>query len=267
LRLSKDGGVAEVVIATKSKGNAMGPDFFREVGEVFEALDADDEVRVVVVHADGENFSYGLDLMAMGADLGPLIAGPTAAAERTRLLSLIERLQRSFDSVARCRKPVIAAVHGYCIGGGLDLCAACDVRLCAADARFSLREVRVAIVADVGSLQRLPHIIGEGHTRELAFTGKDIDAAHALAMGLVNHVYEDYESLIEAARAMATQIANNPPLVVQGIKQVMNHRIEGTIAAGLKHVAVWNSAFLQSEDLMEAMAAFAERRQPAFKGR
>jgi len=267
LKVSKNEGVAEVVVATPSKGNAMGPDFWREVPEVFEALDQDDAVRAVLVHAAGDHFSYGLDLAAMAGEIGPYIMGQVTAAERTRLLDLIGRMQRSFDNIARCRKPVIAAIHGYCIGGGLDMISACDVRLCASDARFSLREVRVAMVADLGSLQRLPHIIGEGHTRELAFTGKDIDAPHALSMGLVNHVYESREALLDAARTMATQIAKNPPLVVQGIKRVMNQRVEAEVRAGLGHVAVWNAAFLQSEDLLEAFTAFRERRPPEFKGK
>jgi enoyl-CoA hydratase len=192
--------------------------------------------------------------------------GDNLAAGRTRLLELIGRMQQATNHIAHCRKPVIAAIHGWCIGGGLDVIAACDIRLCSADAKFSLREVKLAIVADIGSLQRLPHIIGDGHTRELAFTGKDIDANHALRIGLVNDVYATPEALLAAARAMARDIADNPPLVVQGIKQVMNYRTETDIADQLRYGAVWNSAFLQSSDLAEAIAALAERRAPRFQG-
>jgi enoyl-CoA hydratase len=147
------------------------------------------------------------------------------------------------------------------------LIAACDIRLCSADARFSLREVKVAIVADLGSLQRLPRIIGQGATRELAFTGKDIAASRALEIGLVNEVCETQDTLLEAARKLAREIADNPPLVVQGIKRVMNYCADKSVADGLGYVAVWNSAFLQSVDLVEAMTAFRERRAPQFKGR
>jgi enoyl-CoA hydratase len=176
-------------------------------------------------------------------------------------------MQKACDRVAECRKPVIAAIGGWCIGGGLDLASACDIRLCSSDARFSLREVKVAMVADIGSLQRLPHIIGEAHTREMAFTGKNIDASRALRIGLVSEVYDTQAALVEAARSLAREIADNPPLVVQGIKQVMNCRIDKTIADGLRYVATWNSAFLQSEDLADALSAFRERRDPRFKGR
>jgi enoyl-CoA hydratase len=169
--------------------------------------------------------------------------------------------------VARCRKPVIAAIHGWCIGGAIDLVAACDVRLASSTAKLSVREVKVAMVADIGTLQRLPHIIGEGHTRQLAFTGEDIDAARARDIGLVNDVYADDDALFAAALAMARTIKENPPLVVQGIKRVMQARVQGQITDGLRQVAMWNAAFLASDDLGEAMAAFAEKRAPRFQGR
>lgn len=258
--------VAEVVLKGPGKGNAMGPDFWREMPEVFAALDQDESVRVVIIRGEGKQFSYGLDVMAMIQELGPLVMGELGAAGRARLLELIGQMQQATNRIARCRKPVVAAVHGWCIGGGLDVIAACDIRLCSADAMFSLREVKLAIVADIGSLQRLPYIIGEGHARELAFTGKDVDAAHALRIGLVNAVYDSPEALLAAARQMARDIAANPPLVVQGIKQVMNYRIESAVADHLRYGAVWNAAFLPSADLAEAIAALAERRAPRFQG-
>lgn len=267
LKVEKNEGVAEVVLAGPGKGNAMGPDFWREMPEVFAKLDGDYETRAIVVRGDGNNFSYGLDLAAMMGDLGQQFgAGKNLAAERTRFLDLVGEMQKAFDNVAACRKPVIAAVSGWCVGGGVDLIAACDIRLCSADARFSLREVKVAIVADLGSLQRLPRIIGEGHTRELAFTGKDITAARAFQIGLVSDVYETTDEALSAARSLAGEIAANPPIVVQGIKRVMNYCQDKSVSDGLDYVAVWNSAFLQSADLVEAMAAFRERRAPQFKG-
>jgi enoyl-CoA hydratase len=267
LRLEKNNGVVEVVLMGPGKGNAMGPDFWQEMPDVFAALDRDKDARAIIVRGEGDNFSYGLDLAAMMGDLGSHFgAAENLAAERTRLLDLVGDMQKAFDNVAACRKPVIAAINGWCIGGGLDLIAACDIRLCSADARFSLREVKVAIVADLGSLQRLPRIIGEGATRELAFTGKDIAASRAQQIGLVSDVYETRDALLEAARKVAREIADNPPLVVQGIKRVMNYCADKSVADGLGYVAAWNSAFLQSADLLEAMTAFRERRLPQFKG-
>lgn len=264
LRVEKQSGITEVVITGPGKGNAMGPDFWREMPILFTELDRDEETRAVIIRGDGGNFSYGLDLMAMVSDIGA--SGKNLAAERTKFHDKVLEMQQACNRVADCRKPVVAAVNGWCIGGGLDLISACDIRLAAADARFSLREAKIAIVADLGSIHRLPAIIGQGHTRELAYTGKDIDAARALQIGLVSDVYETPETMLEAARKLAAEIAANPPLVVQGVKQVMNYCADKSVADGLEYVAVWNSAFMHSLDLVEAITAFRERRKPDFKG-
>lgn len=266
LRTEHRDHVTEVVLTGPGRGNAMGPDFWREMPEVFAQLDADPDVRAIIVRGDGQHFSYGLDLRAMGEELGPHLAGDNLGGQRAKLLDLIGRMQQACDRVAKCRKPVIAAVAGWCIGGGLDLAAACDIRLCARDAKFSLREVKLAIVADIGSIHRLPRIIGQAHTRELAFTGKDIAADRAERIGLVSGVYDTHDALLDAARAMAREIADNPPLTVQGIKQVMDYCADKSLDDGLRYVAVWNAAFLQSRDLSEAMGAFLERRAPHFTG-
>jgi enoyl-CoA hydratase len=178
----------------------------------------------------------------------------------------ILRLQASVNTVAACPLPVIAAVHGYCIGGGVDLIAACDIRLASADALFSVREAKVAIVADLGSLQRLPSIIGQGHVAELAYTGKDITAARAEAIGLVNEVHTDADQVLAAARSMAAEIAANSPLAVQGTKAVLVASADRTVAEGLEYVATWNAGFLASDDLVEAMSAFMEKRKADFSG-
>lgn len=258
--------VAEVVLRAPGKGNAMGPDFWRELPETFAALDADPDVRAVVLRADGPHFTFGLDLVGMMADLGPLMSGGLADS-RTKLHDLILRLQSAVSSIARCRKPVISATHGVCIGGGIDVITACDVRIGSRDARYSVREVRVAMVADIGTLQRLSRIVGEGHARELALTGKDIDAERALRIGLLNDVCDTKEAAWDAARAMAREIADNPPLVVQGVKQVMNERVARDDETGLRYVAAWNAAFLPSSDLGEALTAFLEKRPPRYEGK
>ncbi len=267
LRVTTSESIAEVALLGPGKGNAMGPDFWREVPQVFQELDRDDNVRAIIVRGDGAHFTYGLDLPAMMGELGPRLSGDAMAAGRTRLYDKILELQRSFLAIAECRKPVIAAVHGWCIGGGIDMITACDFRLCSREAKFSVREVRVAMVADLGTLQRLPVIVGEGHARELAMTGRDFSADHALRINLVNEVYESPEALFTAAHAMARSIAENPPLVVQGIKRVMEEAAAPRVERGLRHVAVWNSAFLASQDLGEAFAAFMERRPPKFTGK
>jgi enoyl-CoA hydratase len=175
-------------------------------------------------------------------------------------------LQDSVTSVARCPKPTIAAVHGYCIGGGVDLIAACDIRLASVDAVFSVREAKMAIVADLGSLQRLPAIINAGHLAELAFTGKDIGAERAREIGLINDLAGDAENVLKAAYALAGEIAANSPLAVQGTKAVLMANEGRTVAEGLEYVATWNAGMLASDDLTEAVTAFIEKRPPKFTG-
>lgn len=259
--------VATVTLIGPGKGNAMGPDCWFELLPLFTALDADPEVRAVVLTGSGKHFTYGLDLPAMAGDFGPVMAPGAQAGPRTEFHDLIKRMQAGINAVADCRKPVIAAVAGWCIGGGVDLISAADIRLASADAKFSVREVRVAIVADMGSLARLPLIIGDGHTRELAFTGKDIDAARAEKIGLVSDVYDDQESLRAAAYELAAEIAALPPLVVQGTKTVLDHSRNARVDDSLRYVAAWNAAFLPSQDLTEAITAVFEKRAPEFQGR
>jgi enoyl-CoA hydratase len=266
LKVERTGHVAEVTLLGPAKGNAMGPDFWRELPLVFRALDADPQVRAIVLTGSGPNFSYGLDLPAMLPAWAEYLQGDALAGPRTKFLNEIRTLQDSVSAVAECTTPVIAAVSGWCIGGGVDVISAADIRVASEDAKFSVREVRVAIVADLGSLQRLAGIIGEGHLRELALTGKDIGAARAEKIGLVNDVYPDQDAMLAAARELAAEIAANPPLVVQGVKDVLSVNTERQVADGLRYVSSWNAAFLPSKDLSEAVQAFMERRQPEYTG-
>lgn len=259
------GHVATLWLANPERRNAMGPVFWRDLPGVVASLEADERVRAVIVAARGPHFSVGLDLVQMGAELGPLMAGGLAR-ERRRLFDKVAEMRRGFDAIEASRLPFIAAVHGACIGGGLDMIAACDVRLAARGARFSLRETKIAIVADMGSLQRLEGVIGRGHLRELALTGKDIDADRAARIGLVNDVFESEAALLDGARAMAAEIAANSPLTVQGTKEVLRVSERHGVEAGLRYVAVWNAAHLASHDLQEAMQAFLEKRPPSFRG-
>lgn len=260
----RDGPVAIVTLG-RGRGNVMGGRFFAELRSTFEELGRDDS-RAVVVTGHGDDFSFGLDLAEAAGFLTPLL-GASDASGRQAFLDLIRDWQAAVTALAACRKPTVAAVAGKCIGGGVDLVAACDVRVAAADAVFSVREARVAIVADLGSLQRLVGIIGDGHLRELALTGDDIGADRARAIGLVNDVLPDRSGALHAALDLARRMAANSPLVLRGIKDVLDAERGPRVEAGLRYTAVWNAAFLPSHDLGEALAAFSERRAPDFQGR
>jgi enoyl-CoA hydratase len=262
--IEKRGHTATLWLDNPDRRNAMGPSFWDELPRTMRALEEDEEVRAVVLAARGRDFTVGLDLKAM---VGAGSVGASAKGGRFRQLDEILRLQRSITSVAKMPKPVIAAVHGLCLGGGIDLVTACDVRYASEDAVFSIRETRIAIVADVGTLQRLPHIVGKGHAAELAYTGEDVSAKRAEEIHLVNRVFPDAATTVAAAQDLADRIAANSPLAVMGTKRVLNYCEGKSVEDGLEFVATWNAAFLLSDDLNEAMRAFLEKRKPEFKGR
>lgn len=265
----RDPFVAQVTLIGPGPHNGMGPDFWAEMPRVMAELDADPEVRAAVIAGEGRNFSYGLDLMAMMPQFMEFLPQDKTpdASRNERILDFVENMRRAIDSVASAKTPTVAAVQGRCIGGAVDLISACDVRHGAADSSYSIREVKVGIVADMGSLARLPHIIGQGLTRELALTGRDIDAETALRYGLVTHVAEDAAGVLDSAHATAAEIAGNPPLVVRGTREVLNRGIEGQIYENNRYVATWNAGFLASADMMEAISATLEKREARFTGR
>lgn len=264
VRWEKQGRVAHVWLCDPGKRNAMGPAFWAELPEVMGEIGADGELGAVALCAEGPAFSVGLDLKAM---LGTIAPSGGQIETRTRLLAEIRRLQASVSSVANCPLPVVAALNGYCLGGGVDLASACDVRLASRDLALSVREIKLAMVADVGTLQRLPRIIGHGHVAELAYTGKNIGAERAQQIGLVNDVYESRDAVVAAAQTLAAEMAENSPLVLRGVKQVLAYSAQHSIEEGLAYVAMHNAAFMFSDDLGEAVQAFMQKRAPTFRGR
>ena len=262
IKLEMKKHVAWLTLNRPERRNAMGVAFFNELTEHFRCLDDDPVVRAIVIRAKGESFSVGLDL----AEAGTMLGGERAD-DRERLRKTIHQLQESNNVIERCRKPVIAAVHGHCLGSGIDLLSACDIRLASKEAVFSIRETRMAIIADLGTLQRLPHIIGHGWFRELALTGRDFKATEALRMGFVTRVCDNREATIQAAGELADDIAGLAPMTVQGVKDVINYSRDNGVYPGLAYVAQKNAAVLVSEDLKEAISAFMQKRDPAFSGK
>lgn len=264
LQLNETDGVLTVTLLGPGKGNAMGPEFWDELPQAMDVIDQMPEVRCVLFRGSGDHYSYGLDVARMLPRIASMATGNPMADERRKLMAQIRFMQSGFVKMHESPKPVIAAIHGWCIGGGLNMIAAADIRLCSQDARFSLREAKLAITPDIGGLQFLPHLIGQGFTREMAFTGGDYDAAFAERIGLVNHVYDTPDALFEAANALARQIADNPAPAVQGAKEVLNYGIGKDLDDGMQYVAVWNASQMQSADFGEAMQATLERRKAEF---
>ena len=266
LHISVTEHVATVTLLDTGSNPAMGVAHFEELPLACRWLEENDLVRAIIFRGAGDHFSFGLDLVDMHSLLD--LAKPEASAgDRQVFLRSIAELQAAFSSIASISKPVIAAVDGWCIGAGVDLISSVDVRLATQNAKFSIRETRMAMVADLGSLQRLVGIIGDGHLRELVLTGRDFAADEARQIGLINHSYPDGEALYAAAMDLAQQMARNSPLVLAGIKEVLGTERESRVRAGLRFVAAWNAAFMPSEDLLEARNAFLERRQANFRGR
>ncbi len=266
LTLEVDEHVATLWLDRAEARNAMGSALWHDLPLAAAAVTSDRNIRVLIIAAKGPHFSVGLDLKEFGGGLAAPGSSKSRAASNAQSYAQVRALQASVTSIAELAVPVIAAIHGYCIGGGVDLVSACDVRYCANDTKFSVRETKIAIVADLGSLQRLPKILNAGHLAELAYTGKDIDATRALEIGLVNAVFGNSDEVLAGARYLAKEIAQNSPLAVQGTKAVLAANDGRTVDQGLEFVARWNTMYLQSNDLREAMTAFTEKRPPVFHG-
>lgn len=256
--------IATVCLNRPDKANAMNAAMWQEIRQAFAWVDQTPEARVAILEGEGRLFTAGIDLtMMMG--LAPQIHDDCDGRTREALRRVILDLQDTLSSLERCRKPVLAAVHGGCIGGGIDLVTCADMRYCAADAYFVVKEIDIGMTADVGTLQRLPRLIGEGMARELAYTGRRVDAAEAHQMRLVNRVFDSREALRAGVREIAAVIAAKSPLAIRGTKEMITYARDHSVADGLNYIATWNAAMLMSQDLTEAMTANMAKRAPVFR--
>ena len=267
ISIEKNGAVGTLWLDRPDKFNALSPAVWAAIPEALNALLADSEIRAIIFAGRGKHFCAGIDLLAGGLDAAHSTDAASEAVANLNQLDFTTRFQQAISSLAKCPLPVIAVVHGYCLGAGIDLITACDVRISAADGQFGVRETRIGLVADVGTLQRLPKIVGAGHVAELAYTGKDIDAARAEKIGLLNDVYDSFDSAYDAGMAMANSIAANPPMAVRGTKFILQQSEDLTTEQSL----LLNGLFtlmtsLKSNDMQEAMHAFVEKRPPNYTG-
>jgi enoyl-CoA hydratase len=262
LELKIEDTIGTLALARTESLNALSLEFAAEIASAVRELSEMDKVRAVILKSNAHIFCAGLDLKdfsSKGFDATPKSS-----------LDFPEKLHVLFDCcnvLEECQKPIIAAVHGKCVGGGLDIIAACDIRLCTHDATFSLKEASIGLVADMGVLQRLPLIIGQGFAREMAYTAGFFSAKEVERMGLVNGIYADKGVLMKEAKKLAAQIAENAPLAVQQTKKVLNYSRNATVEDGMSMAMQKNMVLLFSQDVREAMTAFMEKRKPHFHGR
>lgn len=261
LDLSVSEHIAHVRMIRGSQLNTMNAAFWTEMITVFEAIDADPSVRCVVLSSTGKHFTAGLDLGWAATDGLADRQGEVGRA-REKFRRKVKKMQETMSVIDRCRVPVIAVVQGGCIGGGVDLVTAADMRIASAEAFFTIQEINIGIVADVGTLQRIPYLLPQGLVRELAYTGRRFAAEEALRYGFVNRVEADQPAALAAAMALAAEIAGKSPMAIAGTKQVLNAGRSQTIEEGLEYVALWNAAMLPGEDSEVAIKAQLTK-QPA----
>ena len=255
--------VVQLSMNRPDKANGMTPDFWSDLPRLIEQLNADETVRCVVLTGEGKHFTGGMDLAAFTSIAALFSNEPGRAAYAMR--ELILKLQNSLTALEHARFPIIAAVHGACLGGGMDLISACDIRLASRDAYFSIEEINIGMTADVGTLQRLPKLVAPSVVAELAYSGRRFAADEALRIGLVSHLAENRDKLFDHALQTAQDIANRSPLAIAGIKRNLAYSRDHSVADGLNYIATWNAAMLLSDDLAEALAAFQEKRPASFR--
>ncbi|MDP6830770.1 MAG: crotonase/enoyl-CoA hydratase family protein [Alphaproteobacteria bacterium] len=259
LSLTVADGIAHVQLTRGAEFNTMNKAFWPEMVAVFGEVDNDPTARVVVFSAQGKHFTSGLDLNDFGPGLMGTDSEPARKAEALRRTVL--HMQETMSVVDRCRLPVLMAVQGACIGGGIDLISSADMRYCTEDAFFCIQETNIGMTADVGTLQRLPHIIPHGIVRELTYTGRRMMAAEARDCGLVNQVFADQEALLAGVMDIAAEIAAKSPIATVGNKEMLNYARDHSIQDGLNYIATWNAAMLSRADLGEAFMAKQEKRE------
>lgn len=256
--------IAHIVLKRPEAYNTMIPEFWSELPEIVRTLDDTGEARAIVISSTGKHFTAGMDLSVFTSDRAAGERDAEMGRRRANFRRDVLRLQETFSCLDRARMPVLAAVQGGCIGGGVDMISACDMRYCSEDAFFCIQEINIGMTADVGTFPRLPQLIPQGIVRELAYTGRRLAAHEALEMGLVNRVFPSHEALVAGVLAVAREIAERSPLAVWGSKEMLNYARDHSIADGLDYIATWQTGMFQPADMLESFAAKSESRKPAY---
>lgn len=245
--------IAHLQLNRPDSMNTMQPVFFRELVSILQGLQRDGSARALVISSTGKHFTAGMALDVFAG--GGMTLDDSSAIGRANIALVLQDMHQSFNLIEQLRMPVIAAIHGGCIGGGVDLICATDIRLASKDAFFCIQEINIGMTADLGTLQRLPKLIPEGIVHEMAYTGRRLPAARALAVGLVNEVFETQEAMLEAAMLMAAEIAQKPPVAIWGSKQAIHYARDHSTHDALQQMGWLQSGIWQSANLMEAFMA------------
>ena len=263
-----DDQVAHIVLKRPEKRNSMIPEFWDELPAIVRAIDDDALARAIVISSTGPHFSSGLDLSAFNPqeNMGGIGGDERDSRMRhgARFYQNVLHMQKTFTCLEECRIPVLAAIQGGCIGGGVDLVTACDMRYATEDAFLTIFEINVGMTADVGTFPRIVKLIPEGIARELAYTGRRLSAQEAQALGLVNQVYADQDSMLSGVMQVAREIATKPPLAIYGCKRLINYARDHSTADGLDYIGIWNASMLQPAEMAEAVMSRAEKRDGKF---
>ena len=259
--LTRHDAVAHLVLNQPGALNTMNPAFWRELDEVLTALHREGNARALVISSTGKHFSAGMALDTFG---GAIAMDDGSAEGRAAIFDLLTDMQATFTKLETLRIPVIAAIQGGCIGGAVDMVTACCIRYATADAFFCVQEINIGMVADVGTLQRLPKLLPLGLVKELAYTGRRLPAQKALAYGLVNEVFETQDAMIAAALQCASEIAAKPPVAIWGTKQEIHFARDHSVDDSLKQMGWVQGAIWSNAHVREAVTAMKEKRAGTF---
>ena len=265
LKVTIENHVAQVSFNRPEKANSLHMPAWYEMKFVFDKLDENPEVRVIVLTGEGKHFCAGIDLETL-MDLQKYNSISCPGRRSEKLRNFILELQGTITAIEKCRKPVLAAIQKACVGGGVDIISACDMRYCTDDAYFAIKEVDLGLVADIGTLQRLPNILNPGIISELAYTGRKVFGEEATKIGLVNQTFSTQGKMMVRVMDLAKMIASKSPLVIRGTKEMLLYKRDHSVNESLNYMAIWNAAMLMSDDLMEAFQASLQKREAVFKG-
>lgn len=259
--------IAHLQLCRPEKRNSMIPEFWTELPELVQRIDGQSLARVIVISSTGPHFSAGLDISAFGArpeETDPEAIRTKRLQNASRFYDNVLRMQGSFNILETCRIPVLVAIQGGCIGGGVDLATACDMRYATEDAFFTIQETNIGMTADVGTFPRIVKLIPEGIAKELAYTGRRMPAGEAQSAGLVNRVYADQAEMLDGVFAVAREIAAKAPTAIRGCKRLINYSRDHSTEDALDYISIWNASMLQLEEIQEAMMANGEKRPGNF---